>query len=50
MNKLEGIFVYDIDDLQAVAAAHMANAVARPATLRRSSRKKWSGSSNTSGR
>jgi len=24
MNKLEGIFVYDIDDLQAVAAAHMA--------------------------
>ena len=24
MNKLEGIFVYDIDDLQAVAASHMA--------------------------
>jgi glutamyl-tRNA reductase len=24
MNKLEGIFVYDIDDLQAVAAQHMA--------------------------
>jgi glutamyl-tRNA reductase len=24
MNKLEGIFVYDIDDLQAVASAHMA--------------------------
>jgi glutamyl-tRNA reductase len=24
MGKLEGIFVYDIDDLQAVAAAHMA--------------------------
>jgi glutamyl-tRNA reductase len=24
MNKLEGIFVYDIDDLQSVAAAHMA--------------------------
>jgi len=24
MNKLEGIFVYDIDDLQQVAAAHMA--------------------------
>jgi len=24
MNKIEGIFVYDIDDLQAVAAAHMA--------------------------
>ena len=24
MNKLEGIFVYDIDDLQAVAAAHLA--------------------------
>jgi glutamyl-tRNA reductase len=24
MNNLEGIFVYDIDDLQAVAAAHMA--------------------------
>jgi len=23
MGKLEGIFVYDIDDLQAVAAAHM---------------------------
>jgi len=25
MGKLEGIFVYDIDDLQAVAAAHMAD-------------------------
>ncbi len=24
MNKLEGLFVYDIDDLQAVAAAHLA--------------------------
>ena len=24
MNKLEGIFVYDIDDLQTVAASHMA--------------------------
>jgi len=24
MGKLEGVFVYDIDDLQAVAAAHMA--------------------------
>ena len=24
MNKLEGVFVYDIDDLQAVAASHMA--------------------------
>ena len=24
MNKLEGIFVYDIDDLQSVAASHMA--------------------------
>ncbi len=24
MNRLEGIFVYDIDDLQAVAAAHLA--------------------------
>jgi len=24
MGKLEGIFVYDIDDLQQVAAAHMA--------------------------
>jgi glutamyl-tRNA reductase len=24
MNKVEGIFVYDIDDLQAVAASHMA--------------------------
>jgi glutamyl-tRNA reductase len=24
MNKLEGMFVYDIDDLQAVAAAHLA--------------------------
>ena len=24
MNKLEGIFVYDIDDLQSVAAAHLA--------------------------
>ncbi len=23
MDKLEGVFVYDIDDLQAVAAAHM---------------------------
>ncbi len=26
VNKLEGIFVYDIDDLQQVAAAHMASA------------------------
>jgi glutamyl-tRNA reductase len=25
MNKLEGIFVYDIDDLQTVAASHMAD-------------------------
>ena len=24
MNELEGIFVYDIDDLQSVAASHMA--------------------------
>ena len=24
MNKLEGIFVYDIDDLQQIAAAHIA--------------------------
>ena len=29
MNKLEGIFVYDIDDLQHVAASHMENATAR---------------------
>ena len=31
MNKVEGIFVYDIDDLQAVAASHMAERSRRPA-------------------
>ncbi len=31
MNKLEGIFVYDIDDLQAVAASHMAERSAQAA-------------------
>ena len=35
MNKLDGIFVYDIDDLQQVAAAHMEERSRRPSMPRR---------------
>ncbi len=48
MNKLDGIFVYDIDDLQQVAAAHMEER-SRQARRRRGADCRWRWSASTSG-
>ncbi len=50
MDKLEGIFVYDIDDLQAVAAAHMAERSREAGDAETLIAARWSASTSGSAR
>ena len=52
VNDVEGCFVYDIDDLQQVAAAHLARptAVASPPPPRTSSPRRWRNTTSTCNR